>query len=195
MYNYKQVCLVNIVYELGMGGNFLAHTLTNTCLQSVDRKLDKSITYTEENNEYLKTCFYPVLDRMHTWEVNPVDYAKLRTSKNIVINCNPEFFTKVYNLGRYKNRYRRNENVTELPLDVDMTEYHDFQQGVRELFPNQEYFEIDYEELFLDINNNKIQEMLDYICFPIEMTNEIARQIQKYSNENIKIFKKMGYDG
>jgi hypothetical protein len=178
-----------------MGGNFIAQLLADECLNCVNKKLDKSTMYTDENNEYLKTCFYPIVDRFHTWEVNPKDYDKIRKSKNIILNCTPEFFTKIYNLGRYKNRYRRNENISELPIDGNMVDYHNFQIGISNLFPNKEYFEIDYQELFLDINKEKIQEMLDYICFPIEMTNEIARQIQEYSNENIKIFKKMGYDG
>ena len=178
-----------------MGGNFLSQLIVNAYLQSIDGKLDKSLIYRKENNEYLHTAFNPLLDRVHPFTLEPSLYAKLRTSKNIVINCTKELFPAVTNLGLYKQRYRQSGDLRSLPKDIPTDAWPGYQAVLVEIFPNKEYFEIDYEDMLININIESIQHMLDYLCIPAFMATDIAIQIENYWKNNKHLLIEMGYNG
>lgn len=179
------ISLVNIIFEVGHGGNFLTHTLVTEYLNRISRKLNPELVdYTKENNEYLKTCFHPIIDRIHAHDISQTDYEKLRNNKCVVINSTPEVFNKIYNLGIWKNRYRKKSNLTGVIVDTS-AEYSEYQNNINKVFPNKEYFEMDYQELFLDINKERIQEMLNYICLSDQETiDNVIKEIHKYSEAN-----------
>jgi len=177
------ISLVNIIFDLGHGGNFLTHVLATEYLNCVGRKLTPAlVNHNEDNNEYLKTCFYPIIDRVHAHHLDPNEFEKLRDSKCVVITSSPEVYNKIYNMGLWKNRFRKNlihdhhNNTTK--------EFNEYQHNINKAFPNKEYFDMDYQDLFLDINKERIQEMLEYICFPIEATNSVTIAIKKYTKDN-----------
>ena len=103
------ISLVNIIFEVGHGGNFLTHTLATEYLNCVGRKLKPElVNHNEDNNEYLKTCFHPIIDRSHVHHLDPNEFEKLRDSKCVVITSSPEVYNKIFNMGIWKNRFRKN---------------------------------------------------------------------------------------
>jgi hypothetical protein len=176
-----------------MGGNFLTHVLANSTLKCINNletvipSIDHSKIYTEETNEYKLTNFFPIVDRFHPWNINPEDYNKIRKQRNIVINCSLDMFFKLYILGSYKNNDQNGIKADKLYMEK---EYSTWQTSLSILFPNKEYLEVDYQDVFININEERIKEMLDYICFPTQMANEIAIQIEEYTNKNKAIMKR-----
>ena len=96
-------------------------------------------------------------------------------------------FFKLFVLGSYKNNDQNGIEADKLYIEK---EYNTWQTSLSILFPNKEYLEVDYQDMFININKERIKEMLDYICFPTQLSNEIAIQIKEYTNINLDIMKK-----
>jgi hypothetical protein len=189
------ISLVNIIFEVGHGGNFLTHTLATEYLNCVDRKLKPElVSHNKDNNEYLKTCFHPIIDRSHAHHLDPNEFEKLRDSKCVVITSSPDVYNKIFNMGIWKNRFRKNIEQNLGYIDDTTEQFNEYQHNINKAFPNKEYFEMDYQDLFLDINKERIQEMLEYICFPIKTTNNVTTAIKQYTKDNESIFAELQND-